>query len=128
MFFLYSQRTGCYFRQEHVFQKIYFPRNKAAFFHLRNITKLLNVFQMQKNKIELQCITCFNKQAEVSPRVRTWSKNMIISAQLYHLYHCLSILHYLIFLIYKALNGLAPSFITLQQTFTLFIGHKTLDF
>ncbi len=42
-YFLYSQKYGCYIRQQLVFSKTYFQCYKTAFFHLRNIVKLQNM-------------------------------------------------------------------------------------
>ncbi len=42
-YFLCSQKSGCYIRQQLVFEKHISNVTKTAFFHLRNIAKLRNV-------------------------------------------------------------------------------------
>ncbi len=45
-YFLYSQKSGCYIRQQLVFWKSYFSCYKNSFFHFRNIAKLQNMLSV----------------------------------------------------------------------------------
>ncbi len=49
-YFLYSQKSGCYIRQQLVFSKSYFPCYKNSILHLRNIAKLQNMLPVSDAK------------------------------------------------------------------------------
>ncbi len=135
-YFLYNQKFGCYIRQHLVFWKSYFPCNKRAFFHLRNIAKLRNMLSVSDaeklvhafmtsrrnycnallggcppssiNKLQI----VQNAAARVLTRSRKYDHIIPILQSLHWLPIKFCIRYKLLLLTYKALNGLAPAYLT----------------
>ncbi len=135
-YFLYSQKSGCYIRQQLVFWKTYFQCYKTAFFHLRNIAKLRNMLPVSDaeklvhafmtsrldycnallggcpassiNKLQI----VQNAAARVLTRSRKYDHITPILQSLHWLPIKYRISYKILLLTYKALNGLAPAYLT----------------
>ncbi len=135
-YFLYSQKSGCFIRQQLVFWKSYLPCNKTTFSHLRNIAKLRNMLPVSDAKKlvhafmssrldncnallggcpassinKLQIVQ--NAAARVLTRSRKYDHIIPILQSLHWLPIKFCIRYKLLSLTYKALNGLAPTYLT----------------
>ncbi len=135
-YFLYSQKSGCYIRQQLVFWKHISNVTKTAFFHLRNIAKLRNMLHVSDaeklvhafmtsrlnycnallggcpassiNKLQV----VQNAAARVLTRSRKYDHITPILQSLHWLPIKYRISYKILLLTYKALNGLAPAYLT----------------
>ncbi len=135
-YFLYSQKSGCYIRQQLVFEKHISNVTKTAFFHLRNIAKqrnmlpvsdaekLVHAFMTSRldycnallggcpassiNKLQV----VQNAAARVLTRSRKYDHITPILQSLHWLPIKYRISYKILLLTYKALNGLAPAYLT----------------
>ncbi len=136
-YFLYSQKSGCYIRWQIVFWKSHFQCYKTAFFHLRNIAKLRNMLPVSDaeklvhafmtsrldycnallgscpassiNKLQI----VQNAAARVLTRSRKYDHITPILQSLHWLPIKFLISYKILLLTYKALNGLAPAYLSL---------------
>ncbi len=135
-YFLYSQKSGWYNRQQLIFWKSYFPCYKTAFFHLRNISKLRNMLSVSDaeklvhafmtsrldycNALLGGCPACLinkpqivqNVAARFLTRLRKYDLITPILQSLHWLPIKFSISYKILLLAYKALNGLASAYLT----------------
>ncbi len=112
-YFLYSQKSGCYIRQQLLLKIIFSHVTKTAFFHLRNICKLrkkLTVSDAEKvvNAFMTPRLNYCNAMLGGCPSSSINKLQVVQNAGLaarvkYKI---------LLLLTYKALNGLAPAYLT----------------
>ncbi len=128
--FLCSQKSGCYIRQQPIFWKSYFPCYKTAIFTLRNMLsvsdaeKLVHAFMTSRldycnallggcpassiNKLQI----VQNAAARVLSRSRKHDHITPILQSLHWLPIKFRISYKIVLLAYKALNDLAPAYLT----------------
>ncbi len=127
--FLSSQKSGCCIRQQLIFWKSYFQCYKTTLFHLRNIAKLWNILSVSDaeklvhafmtsrldncNALLGGCPASSINKLQIVHISGTRERHITPILQSLHWPPIkVSISYKIVLLAYKALNGLAPAYLT----------------